>query len=79
MNAAHHFRERRNTAKLHNNFIAVVQIFKLLRIITDVGFRSPDYFACKFHDGCQNRLFKERRLSRSVSADYSETFTADEA
>ena len=68
---------RGNAAQFHDDLVSVVEVFELLRIVTNLNFGAPSQVARQsrnFSEDC----FQESRLARSVWSDHSETFAAAE-
>src|SRR5256714_3368355 len=65
----------RDASQLHNDLISLVEVFKLLRVITNSNFTSPTNLAVQRGNFAENR-FQKSSLARSIRTDHAQTFSA---
>src|SRR5438132_11770265 len=68
---------RSNAAQFHDDLVSIVEVFELLRIVTNLNFGAPSQVARQGWNSAEDR-FQESRLARSVWSDHPEAFAAAE-
>src|SRR5215467_11826000 len=66
---------RRHPPQLHNDFISLIEVFELLRVVTDFNLAAPTNLSRQRRQFSQNG-FQECGLARAVWSDDPETVAA---